>query len=143
VVSYDLLARIADGLGIPRGSLGLAYDDATAALLGLARPASPGETPEEPAQVAGRLGGLTVDPLSWGRPFPPVWSVAPERIGQDDVGRFAAATQRLRALDREHGGGACHDAAVAQLGWAQQLLRARADEATRQSVHRAVADLHV
>src|SRR5215216_6583622 len=29
VMAYDVLARIADGLGIPRGSMGLAYDEAT------------------------------------------------------------------------------------------------------------------
>ena len=34
VVSYDVLARIADGLGVPRGQLGLAYDDLTAQLVG-------------------------------------------------------------------------------------------------------------
>ncbi len=33
VISYDLLARIADGLGAPRGYLGLGYDPGTAALL--------------------------------------------------------------------------------------------------------------
>ncbi|GAA3366874.1 hypothetical protein GCM10020366_71990 [Saccharopolyspora gregorii] len=30
VMAYDVLARIADGLGIPRGYMGLAYDGATA-----------------------------------------------------------------------------------------------------------------
>src|ERR671931_1354637 len=30
VMAYDVLARIADGLGIPRGYMGLAYDEATA-----------------------------------------------------------------------------------------------------------------
>src|SRR5947208_16298858 len=29
VMAYDVLARIADGLGIPRGYLGLAYDEST------------------------------------------------------------------------------------------------------------------
>src|SRR5437588_3813519 len=30
VMAYDVLARIADGLSIPRGYMGLAYDEATA-----------------------------------------------------------------------------------------------------------------
>src|SRR3954464_11016232 len=30
VMAYDVLARISDGLGIPRGYMGLAYDPATA-----------------------------------------------------------------------------------------------------------------
>src|SRR5262245_63684802 len=34
VVSYDVLTRIADGLGVPRGHLGLAYDEGTAQLRG-------------------------------------------------------------------------------------------------------------
>lgn len=38
VVAYDLLSRIADGLEIPRGRMGLAYDDATAALVGGTEP---------------------------------------------------------------------------------------------------------
>src|SRR5215831_8301066 len=29
VMAYDVLARIADGLGVPRGYMGLAYDEAT------------------------------------------------------------------------------------------------------------------
>jgi transcriptional regulator with XRE-family HTH domain len=33
VVAYDVLARIADGLGIPRGHMGLAYDQSSAALI--------------------------------------------------------------------------------------------------------------
>src|SRR5215469_4973050 len=35
VVSYDVLARIADGLEVPRGHLGMAYDEGTAQLVGL------------------------------------------------------------------------------------------------------------
>ena len=30
VVSYDLLVRIAEGLGVPRGRMGLAFDESTA-----------------------------------------------------------------------------------------------------------------
>src|SRR5256886_10149679 len=30
VMAYDVLARIADGLGVPRGYMGLAYDEVTA-----------------------------------------------------------------------------------------------------------------
>jgi hypothetical protein len=33
VTSYDLLARIAEGLRVPRGWMGLAYDEGTVALL--------------------------------------------------------------------------------------------------------------
>lgn len=37
VTSYDVLLRIADGLAVPRGRMGLAYDDNTADLFGLSR----------------------------------------------------------------------------------------------------------
>lgn len=49
VISYHLLTRIAEGLGAPRGYLGLAYDDTTAALLAAAREAGriTGETPRD------------------------------------------------------------------------------------------------
>jgi hypothetical protein len=33
VYSYDVLVRIADGLGVPRGMMGLAYDEPTTAFL--------------------------------------------------------------------------------------------------------------
>src|SRR5215475_12635207 len=50
VVSYDVLARIADGLGVPRGHLGLAYDDATAHLVGAATAESAAESAEATAE---------------------------------------------------------------------------------------------
>jgi transcriptional regulator with XRE-family HTH domain len=37
VVAYDVLARIADGLGVPRGYMGLAYDQSSAQLVGTRR----------------------------------------------------------------------------------------------------------
>jgi hypothetical protein len=33
VVAYDVLVRIADGLGVPRGWMGLAYDETTVAYI--------------------------------------------------------------------------------------------------------------
>jgi transcriptional regulator with XRE-family HTH domain len=147
VVSYDVLARIADGLGVPRGSLGLAYDDATAALVGAA-PATEEATPEDPVRMLARLtqltvGSATVDPLTWAQPFPLSWGPAPEHIGPSDVARLAELTEQLRALDREHGGGSCRELALANLTWAQQMLRAQAEEQTTGALHRAIADLHV
>jgi len=117
VVSYDVLARIADGLGVPRGHLGLAYDDATAALVGLAPtdPATAEPHGEEPADAMTRLteltvGTATVDPRTWTQPFPVQWGPVPDHIGQSDVARVQAMTDQLRNVDRQHGGGACrHD----------------------------------
>src|SRR5206468_7225616 len=40
VMAYDVLARIADGLGVPRGYMGLAYDEVTAVRVAGTREAS-------------------------------------------------------------------------------------------------------
>ncbi len=148
VVSYDVLTRIADGLGVTRGSLGLAYDDATATLVGVASTAADDAPPEDSGQLLARLteltvGTATVDPQTWNQPFPLSWGPTPDHVGAADVARLAAMTEQLRALDREHGGGACREAAMAQLTWAQQLLRAKADDETTKALHRAVGDLHL
>lgn len=151
VVSYDVLTRIADGLGIPRGTLGLAYDDETAALLGVPQggtTAVADPRPEDPAQLVAHLTGLAlgsvpIDPHAWALPVHPSSAQAPDRIGQSDVDRLAAVTEQLRAVDREFGGGACRDAVLAQLTWAHQLLKARADHPSSEALHRAVADLHL
>src|SRR5262249_51601754 len=44
VMAYDVLSRIADGLGIPRGYMGLAYNDEKAPRSG--QPADPGRAEE-------------------------------------------------------------------------------------------------
>jgi transcriptional regulator with XRE-family HTH domain len=149
VVSYDVLARIADGLGVARGSLGMAYDDATAALVGIA-PVEPDETapPESNHELLARLteltvGATTVDPQTWLQPFPLVWAPPPDHIGLSDVARLQAMTEHLRGVDRQHGGGACREAVLAQLTWAQQLLGAQASEETTRALHRTIADLHL
>src|SRR3978361_126638 len=46
VMAYDVLVRISDGLGIPRGYMGLAYDEATAARVAVTREAPEAEEPE-------------------------------------------------------------------------------------------------
>lgn len=153
VVSYDVLARIADGLGVPRGCLGLAYDDETAALLGLSPSAAPTTSPaepppEDPGQLLDYvtelgLGSTSVDPRFWTQPFRAPLARPPERLGLNDVERLAAITEHLRTADRRFGGGACRDAVLAQVGWASQLLRARADQPTTEALHRAIADLHL
>jgi hypothetical protein len=89
------------------------------------------------------LGAVPVDPRSWVLPFQLSWAQPPNHIGHPDVERLAVVTEQLKAVDREFGGGACRDAALAQLTWAHQLLKARADQATTESLHRAVADLHL
>jgi transcriptional regulator with XRE-family HTH domain len=146
VVSYDVLARIADGLGVPRGQLGLAYDETTAQLVG-GTAAMSGED-DDSRQVLARLTELTVgaaavDPESLGQPFALAWAPAPDHVGAADIERLEEVTRHLRAMDHEHGGGACRDAVLSQLSWAEQLLRGDVAEGAAAGLHTAVSDLHM
>jgi transcriptional regulator with XRE-family HTH domain len=149
VMAYDVLARIADGLGIPRGFMGLAYDEATAtSVVG-----PPGdEHAEEDESVKRRkflahsaavMFGAAVlgqEEVQW---LPsPVQTPAPGHIGLGDVRQIEASTRALRGLDYQYGGGACRDAVVAQLSWAQRMLDAQMADNVRPRLFTAVADLH-
>jgi transcriptional regulator with XRE-family HTH domain len=146
VVSYDVLTRIADGLGVPRGQLGLAYDRATTRLVGAAVRGSedgvdadvPGRLRTRPAQV----GSVTppTEPASR-RPITVPWARVPYRVGLADVYRLEAVTAQLRALDNEFGGRACRDAVLAQVGWARRLLRMTLRDDVARAMHIAVTEL--
>ncbi|MFD4643266.1 hypothetical protein ACFWN2_38585 [Lentzea sp. NPDC058436] len=71
--------------------------------------------------------------------FPPPHS---SRIGISDVEQLEAQTRSLRSVDYQHGGGACRDAVVVRIYWAQQLLAAEASDSVRARLLSAVADLH-
>ena len=71
--------------------------------------------------------------------FPPPHS---SRIGTSDVEQLEAQTRSLRSVDYRYGGGACRDAVVVRIYWAQQLLAAEASDAVRARLLSAVADLH-
>ncbi len=148
VMAYDVLARIADGLGIPRGSMGLAYDEQTEVAVATAEK---DPQPEEDENVKRRrflahaaavtMGAATIssdpDLVSRTERTP-----APNAIGMTDVRQLEAATRALRALDYQYGGGFCRDAVVAQLSWGQQMLSSSATEMVRDRLFVALADLH-
>jgi transcriptional regulator with XRE-family HTH domain len=144
VVSYDLLARIADGLGVPRGQLGLAYDEVTASLVGEPRT---DRLDEDPARLLARVAELSVggavDPRSWTQPFALAWTESPDHVGRSDVSRLMSLTSQLRTIDRQHGGGACRDAVLAHVAWAHRILRAEVSSEAEHELHLAVADLHL
>ncbi len=71
----------------------------------------------------------------------PAQTPAPSNIGMADVKQVEAATRAMRALDYQFGGGACRDAVVAQLSWAQRLLGSSGTEVVRLQLFRALADL--
>src|SRR6266545_1805270 len=150
VMAYDVLARIADGLGVPRGYMGLAYDEVTAVRVAGTAEASGKEEDESVkrrkflAHAAAVAVGAHVlgdaDMGSW--VANPMLTPAPGRIGMTDVRQVEAATRALRSLDYQYGGGFCRDAVVAQLSWGQQMLGANAQDHVKKRLHVALADLH-
>ncbi|WP_184810916.1 helix-turn-helix domain-containing protein [Actinophytocola algeriensis] len=149
VMAYDVLVRIADGLGVPRGYMGLAYDEVTAQRVADSRETPEAEEPENvkrrkflahAAAVAVGAHVLGADSGSW--VSNPVLTPAPGRIGMTDVRQVEAATRALRSLDYQYGGGFCRDAVVAQLSWGQQMLNSSGTDVVKQRLHVALADLH-
>ncbi len=148
VMAYDVLARVSDGLGVPRGYMGLAYDDATATSV-VGPPG--GALAEEDESVKRRKfvtntaavmfgsGALAMDRFDWLSKLPK--TPVPERIGMSDVKQVEASTRALRGLDYQYGGGACRDAVVAQLSWGQRLISATCSDVVRQGLFRALADM--
>ncbi|MGH3799337.1 MAG: helix-turn-helix domain-containing protein [Pseudonocardiaceae bacterium] len=148
VMAYDVLARISDGLGIPRGYMGLAYDDATAT--SMVGPPDDAQVKEDEsvkrrnllAHGAAVMFGTAVLGADKGKWLPsPTQTPAPSNIGMTDVKQVEAATRAMRTLDYQFGGGACRDAVVAQLSWAQRLLSASAKDVVRTRLFRALGDL--
>lgn len=149
VMAYDVLTRIADGLGVPRGYMGLAYDEATQIrVVGSAD----GQQAEEDESVKRRrflahaaqvtMGAAVFGPESGTWSAGPARTPAPGRIGMTDVRQVEAATRALRALDYQYGGGFCRDAVVAQLSWGQQMLESHGTDLVKNRLYVALADLH-
>lgn len=149
VMAYDVLVRIADGLGVPRGHLGLAFDPSTAALVESAPAVAGGDDDhEDPRRMLARVAQVTVgavalDPETWWQPFERSTAPQPSHVGLADVVRLENITAELRALDHQYGGGACRDAVVAQAQSAQQMLRATIADDVGNRLNTALADLHL
>jgi len=149
VMAYDVLARIADGLGVPRGYMGLAYDEATATTV-VGPPDDEHAEEDESvkrrkflANTAAVMFGAAVFGQDQGPWLPsPAQTPAPGHVGLSDVRQIEASTKALRGLDYQYGGGACRDAVMAQLSWAQRMLDASSVDAVRPRLFTAVADLH-
>jgi tetratricopeptide (TPR) repeat protein len=156
VRAYDVLARIADGLGIPREYLGLAPVPAY-------RGDRDGDAPNRDGHPGGDLeagdesvkrrrflanaaaavlGEAALGSVTPVATVPPAAERVPHRIGLSDVARVEAITAELRGVDKRYGGGACRAMAVAHLSRAEALLPLPAADSVRDRLHRAMADLH-
>lgn len=150
VRSYELLARIADGLGVLRGSMGLAYTDAD-------RPedSSPGECSHPVGEVdedVKRRAFLAAASLAVvGRPVlgellelpsPPTSPTPlPSRLGMADVAAVRDLTEQFRVLGRLYGG--MSDVVSPVANRAERLLSIPSSEPAQRALFSALAELHI
>jgi transcriptional regulator with XRE-family HTH domain len=143
VQSIAVLERIADGLGVPRGWMGMAYAD------GLGPEHRPEEQTSEEDQGRNLLRhAATVmfgEPI-FGVPQPiKVWDASTpqwRRISRTDVECVAAATDRLEWLFGDFGGLPISAALTAHAYVGERLLRGDMSESIRKQLLITLADLH-
>jgi len=146
VTSYDLLCRIADGLRIPRGRMGLS---SCIACPDTGRTEGPdeGDDPVRRRDFLSAVGAVAAGGSTEGleRWFPDRGATlarVPDRVGAADVAQLREVTGQLRVLDKRYGGGAALDAARGFAGWAHGMLAADVTDAVGRDLRRALADLH-
>jgi hypothetical protein len=140
-MGYDVLVRIANGLGIPRGMMGLAYDgDST-------EPAA--EEVDEDVERRNFLaiaGAIIFGTPVFGDPRPltlrDVALQPPARVGPSDVVAFEQTVARLDVLDREAGGMAAREALAATAKTGETLLSTQASPDVHQRLRYAVSEAH-
>ena len=147
VTSYEVLERIARGLRIDRGSLGLAYSDEKAE----ARACPDLEPPRDPVlhqDFMGVLAAMVVGspPSDLGRLLPPPQPPAqdvPKVVTRTHVRMLNEVGERHRQFDADQGGGSCRDSAAAYLRWANGMLHSRFDsENTERELKAALSDMY-
>ncbi len=143
VQSVAVLERIAAGLGVPRGWMGLAY-------AGDRAPTSPpAEEMDEDMKRRGFLAAASV--ALFNRPIlgelleiparPETPTPLPSRLGAADVAALRGLTEMLRTASRTYGGQA--DTIIAVAGRSDRLLSIPASELTTRAMTSAVAELHI
>ncbi|WP_285753244.1 helix-turn-helix transcriptional regulator [Lentzea sp. NBRC 105346] len=140
VMAYDLLERIADGLGIPHGYLGLAYAEGRDP-----RTRDEGETAKRAQFLAHAAETVLGEPVfgkvgerdRGSEPTP-----IPLRVGAADVKILNRLLDDLTDLENQFGGGLVLPAVEGQLRWARGLLGATVRDAVRGTLFEAVALLH-
>jgi hypothetical protein len=146
VQAYDLLARIASGLDIPRGYLGLGFTDSATRRLAT----SPGSHGMEDDHMERRGFLGLISKIVMGAALTPaeldsitvssVHTPTPDRISVTEIQQVRAMTATLRAYDAAHGGGSCRDAILAHTQWAESLLNATYTSTVRADLLTAVAE---
>lgn len=150
VLAYPVLVRIADGLRIPRGYMGLGrYDHGEQTPVEEALTVG-ATTNDEVEEIRGALkhaaevmmGTALPETERWWQPLAEARTPVPDKIGSIDVANLEHLTRILRAVDYQNGGGACREAVIAQTAHARAMMRSVCTEDVRRRLHLAVADLH-
>jgi transcriptional regulator with XRE-family HTH domain len=137
VQSYDVLVRVADGLEIPRGVMGLALT------VEVEQEVDEGVERRKLLAIAGAI--MFGAPV-FGQPEPlavrRVLIDPPRRIGMSDVRMYEATMMELQALQREVGGRATREPLVATAKAGEQLLEAEATPDAHRRMRLLVSDVH-
>lgn len=146
VSSIAVLERVADGLGVPRGWLGLAYAE------GEAEGDAGGDAGDPPTEVQQRQNLLRhAATVLFGRPVlgmaEPIsarelGTPRPKRVGASDVEWVRSVTERLDLLTHNLGGAPFGAALTAHAAAAEDLLRADMRDEVRQQLLAVLARLH-
>jgi transcriptional regulator with XRE-family HTH domain len=140
VQAYDVLVRIADGLGIPRALMGLAY--------GGHDPVPAGEVDEdmERRKLLAIAGALLFGAPIFGQPEPlairRVLADPPRRVGMADVRMYEQTLLQLESLQRAVGGRATREPLAATAKAGEQLLQAEASPDVHRRLRLLVSDAH-
>lgn len=142
VQSVEVLRRIADGLGVPRGRMGLAYTPDVAPTQQKAQTEDTSDDDNLLRHAAIVLCGSPVfgaaHPIRVQHTPTPV----PSRIGLADIARVTATTERLEQLVGDHGGIPLTAALTAHTRASETLLGADMREPVRRQLLIALADAH-
>ncbi|HWR46936.1 MAG TPA: helix-turn-helix transcriptional regulator [Pseudonocardiaceae bacterium] len=146
VQAYDLLARIADGLRIPHGYMGLAYTDTTTQRLATSNSTITREDAwMERRNFLGLISKIVMGATLTATELDliattPRDTPVPRQVGNTEVTQLRVFTSALRNHDAAHGGGSCRDAILAHTQRAESLLTAACSEEVRPDLLCAVAE---
>ncbi len=138
VQGYDVLVRICEGMGAPRGKMGLSYDEV--------------ELPQEVTEEMQRRALMAVGSIAlFGSPIlgevlhipvrPQTPTPLPSRLGASDVTAMRSLTESLRAVARTYGGGAEVMTGVAHRSL--PLMSVPASDQVHTDIASALANLHI
>jgi transcriptional regulator with XRE-family HTH domain len=145
VQAYDVLVRIAEGLEVPRGWMGLAYDEEVLEFVGLAVGQ---EVVDENMKRRALLatGGVALlgapvlgEVLELPKP-PETPTPLPSRLGASDIAALQELTVQLRTQTRTYGGGA--DVVTAVANRSRLLMSVPSSDQIKDELGSVLADLH-